>query len=77
MARIEIRKRGFSRRAADHKRGWILFTVLVNLALWAYWTKPVPEIDYRMESACAMPRHEGEATFIVVIEGKLICWRMI
>lgn len=32
-------------------------------------------IDPRMETACKMPRYEGELTLMLVLEGKLMCWR--
>ncbi len=72
-----MRSHGFSRRRRDRTRGWFLFLLLAALYGYAYATKAPPAVDYRMEVACSMPKRNGEATFIVVLEGKLICWKLI
>lgn len=43
--------------------------------LIVYQVASAEVLDPRMESACKMPRYEGEMTVATVINGKLICWR--
>lgn len=47
---------------------------------WLYAQIPTANIiedsvDYRMETACALPRNEGEMTVWTIINQESVCWR--
>lgn len=43
---------------------------------WHVARPPEAIVDKRMESACKMPRYNGEVTLWVVLHNTLHCWRL-
>lgn len=59
----------------------ILAAILLGIAfsLWGgivySWLTSEVIVDKRMEAGCVLPRHNGEATFFLITDGELKCWR--